>query len=168
MKKFSEKRLFRWVLKFVHLSQGFFLGSETIGTGAVVNKPEQQFWNLLKDHLPGDFSRIENYAESGMPDVNGGWIGNPYWIELKVCKNKEKIAHPKVLCEDYQIAWHARRCRHDNNIFVITKYHDKIVAHKILPSREYRLVFMVTKDKNKWPWAVFTEWFENEIQIIKE
>jgi len=130
-----------------------------------VNKPEQQFWKLLKDHLPGDFSRIENYAESGMPDVNGGWIGNPYWIELKVSKNIGKFAHPKTLCEAFQLAWHARRCKHDNNIFVMTQYHNALVVHRVYPIGKYREVMVFKKEKNKWPWVVFEAWFKEAIKI---
>ena len=73
--------------------------------------PERTFWELIKDHLPGDVSRIENGADEGTPDVSGAY-GRDYWVELKVCFNKRDLAQVPSLLLASQVVWHLRRARH--------------------------------------------------------
>lgn len=119
-----------------------------------MNKPEQQFWTLIKDHLPGDVSRVENTADSGTPDVTAAYNGHDYWVELKVSSNKHKVAEPEYLLRPAQYVWHMRRSRHGTQIFVITKYPNKIVVHTV-SGKTYNLYSITEKVKNKWQWMVF-------------
>jgi hypothetical protein len=128
-----------------------------------MTKPEQQFWILLKEHLPGDVSRVENTADSGTPDVTGAFLGNDYWIELKVSNNIYKVVSPEKLCRPAQIVWHARRGKHSSTILVLTRYPKTIVMHRFA-NKEYRMVREFVKYKNKWPWQEFEEYFKIEIQ----
>ena len=75
--------------------------------------PEQNFWKLIKKHLPGDVSRIENIADNGTPDVSGACGGQDYWIELKIYPNK--------LSKEQKV-WHLRRMKQGSLIFTITYY----------------------------------------------
>lgn len=51
----------------------------------------------------GEHSRVENTAESGMPDMNCCWGYFQFWLELKVIKGG------KLYFEKYQIPWISRR-----------------------------------------------------------
>ena len=83
--------------------------------------PERTFWELIKDHLPGDVSRIENGADEGTPDVSGAY-GRDYWVELKVCFNKRDLAQVPSLLLASQVVWHLRRARHGSIIYVAVRY----------------------------------------------
>lgn len=74
-------------------------------------KPEQQFWNLLKTHLPGFNKRVENIAGTGTPDIYSAW-GTPFWIELKVYPNR---------LEPLQQIWHHKNLVHGGKSIVLTK-----------------------------------------------
>ncbi len=48
-------------------------------------KPESKLWQLMKDNMPDIFfTRFENWATPGVPDVLGITDGIPFWVELKV------------------------------------------------------------------------------------
>lgn len=113
-----------------------------------MNKPEQQFWVLLKSHLPGDVSRIENTADVGTPDVTGAYNGKDYWVELKYCDNKNKIKDVDKLLRSEQYVWHKRRIKHGSLIFTITRYPNKIVVESLSLSHKH----IFEREKNKWPW----------------
>lgn len=90
---------------------------------------EQKFWDLIKDHLPGDASRVENLVDNGMPDISGCFAID-YWIELKVCPNKEKHRSVLSMLRDSQIVWNLRRGKTGSLIFVLVKYTNFIVIYK--------------------------------------
>ena len=130
-----------------------------------MNKPEQQFWVMLnqKNRMPGDTSRVENVCDPGCPDVSGTW-GVDYWAELKVCHNKNKDRAPELLMQDTQPVWHFRRSKLGCLIFVMVRYHDKIMIYKALPEfKKYDLLGVLTKEKNKFDWGWFTEKLKFEI-----
>lgn len=131
-----------------------------------MNTPEKKFWKLLNQNsrLPGDTSRIENYADTGTPDVTGAYEGNEYWIELKACSNKKKIADVLKLLEPSQKVWHTKRVKHGTLIFVMVKYETFIVIYQ-RNLRGYDLIHTYHKTKNKWPWKKFKEDF---IEALRE
>lgn len=127
---------------------------------------ENQFWNLLKKHLPGDVSRIENSADSGTPDVTGAWrkqpfdIGIDFWIELKICSNKKIIRQAHELCNKSQLIWHFRRGKQGSLIFVMVRYPFGILVYKWAGFYSgYPLIKRFYKVKGKIEWAVFKSWF---------
>jgi len=121
-----------------------------------MKKPEQKFWNLIKDHLPGSLDRIENIVESGMPDVSACYKGNDYWVELKICQ--KKLCDVKKLHEPSQLSWHTRRVNAGSLIFVIVKHKKEIKIYivKFTKELEYELIYTDPRYKNKYSWTDFT------------
>jgi hypothetical protein len=92
--------------------------------------PEQKFWDLIKKHLPGEVSRIENSADVGTPDVSGAYNGKDYWIELKICNNKEKIRDVTSLHRNEQLIWHLKRGKQGSIILVMVRYPKFIMIYR--------------------------------------
>jgi hypothetical protein len=128
---------------------------------------EQDFWELIKEHIPGEANRVENSADNGMPDVSC-CFGIDYWIELKVCSNKEKIRDIVSLLRDDQIVWHLRRGKLGSLIFVIVRYYSRIVIYvwkyeKIKGillnniSSFYKQIGVIERKKNCFDWQLFKQ-----------
>ena len=63
-------------------------------------KPESRFWKLIKENLKDiHWTRFENWASQGVPDVYGIKDGISVWIELKV------ITSNRIKLSPFQIAW---------------------------------------------------------------
>lgn len=131
---------------------------------------ETQFWNLLKEHLPGDVSRIENSVDSGTPDVSGAYSSAikkaciDYWIELKVCRNKAKLKDPTDLCLDSQLIWHFRRGKLGSLIYVMVRYPTFIMVYIWNGAYSmYRPIYRVEKSGRGLDWPMFENWFVNHL-----
>ena len=80
--------------------------------------PEKKFWYEikafnLKNNCELSFTRVENTASWGTPDILGyNRSGNFFTIELKVTKTN------KVRLSPHQIAFHVK---HPNNTFILVK-----------------------------------------------
>ena len=80
--------------------------------------PEKKFWYEikafnLKNNCELSFTRVENTASWGTPDILGyNRSGNFFTIELKVTKTN------KVRLSLHQIAFHVK---HPNNTFILVK-----------------------------------------------
>lgn len=123
-----------------------------------MSKPEQTFWNLIKDHVPGDKSRVENISDPGMPDVSGVYGDRDYWIELKVCSNKGTVRHPETLLRPAQNVWIKRRVKHGSIVFVLVKYPNFETQEMHLYIAKYagfELYKVFKKEKNQWLWFDF-------------
>jgi hypothetical protein len=94
-----------------------------------MNLTEQKLWTLIKDHLPGDVSRVENSVDDGMPDINGTWLVD-YWIELKVCENISKIRDVTLMLRDSQMVWNIRRGKQGCIIFVLVRYSTFMILYQ--------------------------------------
>ena len=81
-------------------------------------KPEKKFWYEikafnLKNNCKLSFTRVENTASWGTPDILGyNLSGNFFTIELKVTKTN------KVRLSPHQIAFHVK---HPDNTFIMVK-----------------------------------------------
>ena len=81
--------------------------------------PEKKFWYEikafnLKNNCELSFTRVENTASWGTPDILGyNLSGNFFTIELKVTKNN------KVRLSPHQIAFHVK---HPDNTFIMVKH----------------------------------------------
>jgi len=81
-------------------------------------KPEKKFWYEikafnLKNNCKLSFTRVENTASWGTPDILGyNTFGHFFTIELKVTKTN------KVRLSPHQIAFHVK---HPNNTFILVK-----------------------------------------------
>lgn len=131
-----------------------------------MSTPEKKFYDLLSPHLPGDVSRVENYADTGTPDVSGA-CGVDYWVETKVCTNTQKIRP----VEDFfkgrratQRVWHKRRAAHGTHIFVMVRYPELIAVYTVSKDAQYVLENIYRKKGNKWPWKEFE--FEIKRRVI--
>ncbi len=83
---------------------------------------ESSFARTLRDKLSplGQWSRIENIAGAGIPDVN--WYpGLDVWIELKVAKGN------KVLFQASQIAWANHRHKKHGVVWIAVRTEKEII-----------------------------------------
>lgn len=134
---------------------------------------EQKLWNLIKSHLPGSAGRVENSVDDGTPDINCTCFID-YWIELKVCSNKNKIRDVTKLLRDTQIIWHMKRGKEGALIFVIVRYPKEIVIYKWERalfnntieslSRVYVILSSIQKKGNEFEWAKFNLAILSQIQ----
>ena len=133
-----------------------------------MNKTEVKSWNLLRGHMPGDVSRVENLVDVGTPDVSGAWFKD-YWVELKVCPNKEKDRDVLKLLRPEQIVWHYKRGKSGSLIFVFVQYESKFIVYRyfkadeVFPQGRYLKAGTYRKLKGKWEWAKFEHEFEELI-----
>jgi len=126
-----------------------------------MNNTEKKLYTLIKPHLPGVVSRVENYAEAGTPDVSGCYE-NDYWIELKICRTKN-IDIVKLI-EPSQLSWHFSRARIGSIIFVIVRHFKAIrIYQAVIVDRiklTYFLHFKDEKINNKYKWNIFKKVIE--------
>lgn len=122
---------------------------------------ERKFWGLIKDHLLGDISRIENAADSGTPDVSGAYIEKDYWVELKATESLKEV-RPETLLRSAQLVWHKRRVRQGSKIFVIVKYESlhKFIVYQLIKPDIYVTIGHYEKSGNGYPWEQFQEHLE--------
>jgi hypothetical protein len=72
--------------------------------------------SLLKDHIQGDWQRIELGAVGlGVPDLNFCIDGVEGWLEAKTTDTHRVVFRP------FQAAWAARRSRAGGRVLVVTR-----------------------------------------------
>jgi len=77
-------------------------------------KPESRFWKLIKENLKDiQWTRFENWACPGVPDVYGIKDGISIWVELKV------ITSNKINLSPFQIAWNFSHSLQGGRNFII-------------------------------------------------
>lgn len=83
---------------------------------------ESDFWSDIRLHCPApDWTRIENTAMSGAPDVNGCLDGVDVWLELKIKKgNLIEIRHSQILWMRQRLTRNAR------NVWVVARDRDTL------------------------------------------
>lgn len=122
---------------------------------------ERDLWKLIKEHLLGEYERVENLVSAGTPDVSGAFAGRDYWVELKVCRTK-KLQDMDKLCSALQLRWHHRRACEGSRVFVLVRHGNALllyfVAVVIHPEHgkqtSHELCFL---DSKPWNWGTFTE-----------
>ena len=96
-------------------------------------KDESKFWQYVKKNTPNiKWTRIENSAALGTPDLLGYLNNNFFTIELKVIKSGYKIR-----LSPHQISFHIR---HPINTFILVKDVKKKRLCMYLGSQIYDLV----------------------------
>jgi hypothetical protein len=95
-----------------------------------VRKPEQKFYDLLRDHhlFPGHHCRVENSVGAGQGDVNVCYQGVECWFELKV-GNPEHLVDKLLLPS--QLAWHQLRTKHGGRVWVLVLHQGDIFVYKV-------------------------------------
>ena len=77
-------------------------------------KDESKFWQYVKKNTPNiKWTRIENSAALGTPDILGYLNDSFFTIELKVVKSGNKVR-----LSPHQISFHIR---HPKNTFILVK-----------------------------------------------
>ncbi len=80
---------------------------------------ESYFWKTVRDGiLHVHWSRIENIAGTGIPDLNGCYMGREVWVELKMFSGKQ------IQVRSSQLVWMTKRiqvllmARHPSEIWM--------------------------------------------------
>lgn len=118
---------------------------------------ESDFWNLIRDKMPGITERLEPVFGSGLPDVYGTYEKS-YFTELKATDSL-KIVDVTTLLRDSQIIWHKKHGRQGAIIFVLVKYRDGIMFYQYLSVENiYKEIGKLERNSNRsWDWDTFRD-----------
>jgi len=122
-------------------------------------KPESKFWKDLKENCPDIFwTRQENWAMPGVPDVYGIKDGIPFWVELKVIKSN------KVNLRPHQIMWNYKHSLCGGRSFIMAKAPSQGLLHIFSGSLVHSIAGEGAKTEPKWsfelaraPWKLVQE-----------
>jgi len=79
-------------------------------------KPESRLWHTMKENMPDIFwTRFENWASPGVPDVHGIKDGISFWVELKVIRSN------KINLSPHQIMWNYKYSLRGGRSFIMAK-----------------------------------------------
>lgn len=82
----------------------------------MAKKPESKLWHNIRDNLPQvQWTRFENWAVPGVPDVHGIDQGVNIFIELKITKNN------RINLSPFQIAWNYKHSLKGGRAFIIAE-----------------------------------------------
>lgn len=82
---------------------------------------ESYFWQTVRSHIPEvHWSRIENVAGSGIPDLNGCYGGKELWVELKMFRGKQ------ISLRNSQLVWTAKHLQAGGDVVLIARKDDEI------------------------------------------
>lgn len=128
--------------------------------------PEQKFYYLIKEHIPGHVNRIENSTGVGIPDVNFCFDGLETWLELKanvnlLCAEEEVIQIPfgTKRLRDSQIIWHGQRVNAGGRVLIAIRDGDTIKILLCRKMHEYRVLLI---QKKPWMWDTITATLEGK------
>ena len=94
----------------------------------LVKKPETKLWLKLKENIPSiQWTRFENWAVPGVPDVHGIEEGIDIFVELKITKNNSINLSP------FQISWNYKHSLKGGRSFIMAE-HIGLTALYIFPS----------------------------------
>ena len=123
--------------------------------------PEQKFWNLIKDHIPGHVQRIESVVGVGVPDVNYSYEGRETWIELKANiglnfattgDKLELLDHiHKWKIRLSQFMWHYARYKSGGRVLICTRDNDNVILLECVGNIRYLVLCSLPKP---WNWDV--------------
>tara|TARA_R110000765_G_scaffold1239_1_gene3167 strand:- start:111 stop:527 length:417 start_codon:yes stop_codon:yes gene_type:complete len=102
-------------------------------------KPESKFWKLIKKNLTDiSWTRFENWASPGVPDVYGIKDGISVWVELKV------ITSNQIKLSPFQKAWNYNHSLQGGRNFIIATTHDQRLLY-IFPGIEALSIVSIAK-----------------------
>lgn len=116
---------------------------------------EAGFWQLIKRNLKKNFlfTRIENIASPGVPDVFWAHLTNKTcgWIELKIVRGK------KMRFGQEQVAWIKKHSDLGLNVKILARKDDTIFLWKGTAISEVASKGIEAEEKQIWnrpfPWA---------------
>lgn len=118
--------------------------------------PEQKFWELMRDHIPGHANRIENTVANGIPDINYCYHGKETWLELKAKPIIRKLDMVGNIIEatscirTTQYIWHRTRTLAGGKVLVLGRDEDKIVG--LLATTGLALYRVMLIQEKPWNW----------------
>jgi|TARA_R110002020_G_scaffold52017_2_gene146702 hypothetical protein len=87
-------------------------------------KPESKLWREVKENLPNIFwTRFENWASPGVPDVLGIKDGIPFFVELKVIRSN------KINLSPHQIMWNYKYSLKGGRSFIMAQALSQRLLH---------------------------------------
>lgn len=97
---------------------------------------ESYLWSTLKEKLNLEqhgihWSRIENVAGTGIPDVEGCCRGKQVWVELKMFHGKQ------LSIRTSQVAWQMKRIKAGGRVFFIARRGDELLVYTSRAILEY-------------------------------
>ena len=89
-----------------------------------MNQKEKAFYQTIRKGINDKchLSRIENVAGAGMPDLNIGYKGKDFWVELKHVDHKRFPV--SVDWRAQQIAFTMKRNWRGGKVFLFIRFHD--------------------------------------------
>ena len=104
---------------------------------------ESQLWNWfyqgIKHYRPSlHIQRVENLVMTGVPDVEGFFLGTQFWVELKSINDSECF---DVEVSPEQVMWHrARQLAGGKTWFLIVEDDKRWVLDRLADHERFRLV----------------------------
>lgn len=125
---------------------------------------EQMLNILLKPHLLGQVSRMENAVGVGCPDIHSFYQGKDYWIELKCHIRHYDGGMIFDKLRPSQQLWHLKRVKQKGIVYCIVRVGNEITVYRSMDVRRvieapieryyvhYERIFCEVKP---WDWRDF-------------
>jgi len=131
-------------------------------------------WTQLRDNAPpfARLNRVENNVGFGIPDVNGCFLGNEFWIEIKIGTIRRDPEQP-IFDKKYgmtveQINWHIEQNQAGGRSFILLRIGENLFlveGHKASRVNQWTLDALVEEsliwsalpvEAGFWPrfWAI--------------
>ena len=108
-------------------------------------KPETQFWREIRQNLYDIFwTRHENWATPGVPDVYGIKDGISFWVELKVIKSN------KINLRPHQMMWNYKHSLCGGRSFIMAKAPSQSLLYIFSGSLAPSIAEQGTRTEPKW------------------
>ena len=86
---------------------------------------KSHIWKPLRENTPNvQWTRVENTAVPGAPDIHGFRHGRDIWIETKIFHGN------KISFRPTQIAWIMKRQAHGGNTWILARRNDSMLLYK--------------------------------------
>jgi hypothetical protein len=103
---------------------------------------ENSIPSLLRRNWPPAvlMERIENTSGSGTGDMNCCYLGNEFWLELKLLDSKGRFE-----IRPSQIAWHARRRAAGSKAFVLARSENMLQLSAMQDDLTWKEIYRTSK-----------------------
>lgn len=82
---------------------------------------ESYFWKTVRDGVQHvHWSRIENIAGTGIPDLNGCYLGREVWLELKMFSGRQ------IQVRSSQLVWMTKRIQVGGRVLLMARTPNEI------------------------------------------
>ena len=124
-------------------------------------KPESKFWKEVKENLPDIFwTRHENWAMPGVPDVYGIKDGISFWVELKVIRSNKLNLRP------HQIMWNYKHSLCGGRSFIMAKAPSQSLLYIFDGSLVHSIAGEGTRTEPKWTFELDQEPWQQVERVL--